>query len=417
MERKSFDVCVVGAGPAGATAACRLAERGIDALLVDRAHFPRDKVCGDGVGPRAVRVLEKLGLYPSEGFPGGYGLEGIRIGSPNRRVLEVRVGEGVPESKAGYVIPRERFDGWLLEQAVKKGVRLWDGMEVRQIEKRKGALRLSGSRDGRPLSVTARFAVGAWGAQAGKVAGPYPARVEGGRFAVIAMRGYFKGLQGIGPYLEIHFDPGLVPGYGWVFPMGPESANIGYGIRQDFLRKKGIPLRRLFEEFLGTNPSVRRYLEKGERVSPLRGAVIPFRKALLPVTHGRLLRTGDAAAFADPLSGEGIGTAMQSGWMAADCVANALEHGTPARLATVAYAASCHKEIVWNLGLASLVQSILIRPPFGSTDRILDAFVDKAQGNPRMARAMARLIIGDLSRAAFLDVRNWAKLLQAWRQK
>jgi hypothetical protein len=103
--------------------------------------------------------------------------------------------------------------------------------------------------------------------------------------------------------------------------------------------------------------------------------------------------------------------------MAADCVANALEHGTPARLATVAYAASCHKEIVWNLGLASLVQSILIRPPFGSTDRILDAFVDKAQGNPRMARAMARLIIGDLSRAAFLDVRNWAKLLQAWRQK
>ncbi len=417
MERKSFDVCVVGAGPAGATAACRLAERGVDALLVDRAHFPRDKVCGDGVGPRAVRVLERLGLYPSEGFPGGYGLAGIRIGSPNQGVLEVPVGEGDPEAKAGYVIPRERFDGWLLEQAVKKGARLWDGMEIRRVEKRKGGLQISGSMDGRPLSVTARFAIGAWGAQAGKVAGPYPARAGGGRFAVVAMRAYFTGLQGIGPYLEIHFDPGLVPGYGWVFPTGPESANIGYGVRQDFLRKKGIPLRRLFEGFLDTNPSVRRYLEKGKRVSPLRGAVIPFRKVCLPVTHGRLLLTGDAAGFADPLSGEGIGTAMQSGWMAADCVANALRHGIPARLASAAYASSCHREIVWNLGLASLVQSILIRPPFGSTERILDAFVEKSRGNPRMARALARLIIGDLSRTAFLDARNWGKLWRAWRER
>ena len=388
----------------------------MDALLVDRAHFPRDKVCGDGVAPRAIRVLEKLGLYPSEGFPGGYGLEGIRIGSPNRRVLEVPVGEGDPAAKAGYVIPRERFDGWLLEQAVKKGARLWDGMDVLRVEKGKGGLKISGSMDGRTTSLTARFVIGAWGAQAGKVSGPYPASPEGGRFAVVAMRAYFTGLQGIGPYMEIHFDPGLVPGYGWVFPTGPESANIGYGMRRDFLRKKGIPLRRLFEGFLDTNPSVRRYLEKGERVSPFRGAVIPFRKARQPVARGRLLLTGDAAGFADPLSGEGIGTAMQSGWMAADCVANALSLGIPARLASVAYASSCRREIVWNLGLASLVQSTLLRPPFGSTDRILDAIVEKAQGNPRMARALARMIIGDLSRTAFLDAKNWGKLWRAWRQ-
>jgi flavin-dependent dehydrogenase len=329
----------------------------------------------------------------------------------------VKVEEGDPAAMAGYVIPRERFDGWLLEQAVKKGTRLWQGADVRRIEKRKGGLEISGSVDGRPLSVTARFAIGAWGAQARKVARPYPARVGGERFAVLAMRAYFTDLQGIGPYMEIHFDPGLVPGYGWVFPTGPSSANIGYGMRQDFLRKKGIPLRRLFERFLDTNPSVRRYLEKGKRVSPLRGAVIPFRKVRLPVARGRLLLTGDAAGFADPLSGEGIGTAMQSGWIAADCAANALRQRVPARLAPVVYASSCHREIVWNLDLASLVQSILLRPPFGSTDGILDAFVEKARGNPRMARALARLIIGDLSRTAFLDASNWGKLWRAWRKK
>jgi flavin-dependent dehydrogenase len=230
------------------------------------------------------------------------------------------------------------------------------------------------------------------------------------------MRAYFRGLQGIGPCLEIHFDPGLIPGYGWVFPTGPDSANIGYGMRQDFLRKKGVSLRRLFRRFRDTNPSVRRYLETGRQASPLRGALIPFRRARLPVARGRLLITGDAAGFADPLSGEGIGTAMQSGWIAADCVANALKRGVPDRLVSVSYASSCQREIVLDLGLASLVQSVLIRPPLGSTDRILDAFVEKARGNPRMARALARLIIGDLPRTAFLDVRNWGKLWRAWRR-
>ncbi|MGW8320941.1 MAG: hypothetical protein ACWGSD_05245, partial [Thermodesulfobacteriota bacterium] len=148
-------------------------------------------------------------------------------------------------------------------------------------------------------------------------------------------------------------------------------------------------------------PGCRDSLSEGPSSGRPRASVAHWRR-------GRLRR---------PLEREGIGTAMQSGWMAADCAANALRHGIPARLASVAYASSCRREIVWNLGLAHLVQSILLRPPFGSTEQILDAFVEKAQGNPRMARALARLIIGDLSRTAFLDARNWAKLWRAWLQK
>ncbi len=413
-----FDVCVIGAGPAGSMAACRLAEWGVEVLLMDRARFPRDKVCGDGVGPRALRVLEKLDLYPSEGFPGRYGLEGVRIGSPSGGVLEVAIAEGIAGGKAGYVVPREQFDGWLFREAVKRGAVSWEGMQVLGIEKQKGGLRISGSRQGRPVSVKARFAIGAWGGQAGKVARPTPASGPGGRFSVVAMRAYFTGLKGLGPFMEIHFDPELIPGYGWIFPTGPESANIGYGMRQDFLREKGVPLRRLFGMFLETNPSARRYLKGGRQASPLRGAMIPFRRARHPVARGRLLLTGDAAGFADPLSGEGIGTAMQSGWLAAECVGTVLRDGLPAGLASVAYTLSCHKEIVWDLALAGLVQTKLLRPPLGlgTTAGILDAFVEKARANPRMARALGRLILGDLSRTAFLDARNWAKLGRAWRK-
>jgi flavin-dependent dehydrogenase len=305
--------------------------------------------------------------------------------------------------------------GWLFKEAVKRGAVSWEGTQVLGIEKQKGGLRISGSRQGRPVSVRACFAIGAWGGQAGKVARATPASGPGGRFAVVAMRAYYTGLNGMGPFMEIHFDPDLVPGYGWVFPTGPESANIGYGMRQDFLREKGVPLRRLFEAFLETNPSVRRYLKGGRQASPLRGAMIPFRRVRLPVARGRLLLTGDAAGFADPLSGEGIGTAMQSGWLAADCLGTVLRDGLPARWASVAYTWACHREIVWDLALAGLVQSNLLRPPFGTTAGILDAFVEKARANPRMARALGRLIIGDLSRTAFLDARNWAKLGRAWR--
>jgi geranylgeranyl reductase family protein len=417
MDQKRVDVCVIGAGPAGATAACRLAEEGIDTLVVDRACFPRDKVCGDGVGPRALGVLGKLGLYPSGGFPGRFRLEGVRIGSPGRGLLEVSLLDDPEVGAAGYVIPRQDLDGWLLEQAVKKGALLWDHMEVRHVERGKEGVRISGSRGGRGVTLEARIAIGAWGASAGRVAGPYPASGSGGRFSVIAVRAYFEGLQGVGPFMEIHFDGDLVPGYGWVFPTGPGRANIGYGMRQDRLREKGVPLRRLFEAFLETNASVRGYLKAGKRVSPVRGAVIPFRKVSMPVARGRLLLAGDAAGFADPLTGEGIGTAMQSGWMAADCVAMTRRRGIPQRKASRDYTAACRKEIVWDLALANLVQSILIRPPFGSTAGILDGVVEKARQNPRMARALARLIIGDLSRTAFLEAGNWRKLWQAWRQK
>jgi geranylgeranyl reductase family protein len=416
MEQERFDVCVIGAGPAGTVAACRIAERGIHTLLVDRARFPRDKVCGDGVGPRALRVLGKLGLYPSDGFPGRFRLKGIRIGSPKRRVLEVAIMDD-PEVGAGYVIPRKRLDGWLLEQAIGKGAVSWDSMEVLRVEQRKGGIRVSGSRGGRRISVEARFAIGAWGAQAGRVARQYPSSGQGSRFSVVAVRAYFTGLEGIGPFMEIHFDPDLVPGYGWVFPTGPDSANIGYGMRLDCLQKKRVPLRQLFETFLDTNPSVRRYLKRGRQVSSLRGATIPCRKVGLPVARGRLLLAGDAAGFADPLSGEGIGTAMQSGWMAADCVTRALRSRIPDKWASLAYASACRKEIIWNLGLAGLVQSILIRPPLGSTSGILDAVLEKAQTNPRMARALARLIIGDLSRSAFVEAGNWRKLWRVWHAK
>ncbi len=409
-----FDVCVVGAGPAGSAAACRLAAEGIRTVLVDRDRFPRDKVCGDGIAPRAVRVLEDLGLDPETMFPGCFRIAGVRVTSPARRVLEVRL-EGDPEVSPGYVIPRRIFDAALLEEARRRGVTLRDGLVVRRIREEGEGLRIGGVVDGRPVSFRARVVIGAWGGRGGRLTKVYPPAGHGDRFLVVAVRAYYGGLSDLTSFMEIHFDPGLVPGYGWVFPLGTDRANIGYGMRLDCLRRKGIPLRRLFSRFLVENPFVAGYLETGEADSPPRGAVIPLRRVGLPLYRGRVLLAGDAAGLADPLNGEGIGTAMRSGWLAAGTAAEFLQGGWRARGAFRRYAARCRRELTVDLAIGGWVQSLLVRPPLTSTEGLLDAFVEKAHASPRMARAMGRMIIGDMPRAAFLRPEAWKKLWKAWR--
>ena len=411
--RERFDVCVVGAGPAGSVAACRLAGKGVRTLLVDRHGFPRDKVCGDGVGPRAFGVLARLGAFPRADFPGVLRLEGVRISSPGRHSVEVCLKDD-PEVGTGYVVPRSELDAWLVRVAEESGAILRTGFEIRALESSRGGMTLRGVTAGRPEAVRASFVVGAWGAQAGAPARRYPACPGRERYTVVAVRAYFSGLGDIGPYMEIHFDPDLVPGYGWVFPTAPGTANIGYGMRLDCLRRSRVPLRSLFRRFVDTNPYLRRYMQGARQASPLRGARIPLRRPWQRVSHGRLLLVGDAAGFADPLSGEGIGTAMESGWIAAESLRGILERGGTPRSASRAYAAACRKEITRNLFYAQMLQSILVRPPLVSTERVLDAFVEKAGTHPRMARAMARLVIGDLPRDVLRRGEVWKKLLRVW---
>lgn len=407
-----FDVCVVGAGPAGSLAASELAVSGARILLVDRADFPRDKVCGDGVSPRAVRILKSAGLYREEVFSGFSRIEGVRIRSPGGAALEASF-HGDAEVGEGYVIPRKVFDQFLLEAALQRGAEFRGRCEVQRIESGPGEARILATCGGSPFSARCRYIVAAWGAQGGRVASDFPPCPKAPLFSAVAVRAHYEGLKGLGPFMEIHFDRDLVPGYGWVFPTGPHSANVGYGMRLDFLRRKNIPLRVLFERFLKENPAVRSYMESSRQISTLRGARIPFRRPWQPVVRGRVLLAGDAAGFADPLSGEGIGTALQSGLLAARVLAQALAAPDQPAEAARDYKHACRTQIQRDLLCAFFLQSVLMRPRFTSTEKLLDLFVEKGQRNARMARAIARVVIGDLPKDVILRAETWKKLARA----
>jgi len=420
MSDDRCDVAVVGAGPAGCAAALELwaAAPGLELVVLDRGRFPRDKICGDGIGPKAVEALRRLGVYDEERFSRYQRLQGVILSSPGRHTVTVQTSRD-PEIGTGYVIPRLAFDAMLVEEVRQRGIVVREGFCVSELESSRQGVTIRGRAGGRSFGLRAEVAIVSWGARPGVVAvGAGRPRKSGLKDRAVAVRAYFEGLVGLEPYMAIHFDPELVPGYGWVFPTGPGTANIGYGIREDLLRRSGRSLLEMYRRFVQGNPFVKALHGASTRQrGPVRGAVIPFRTLRTPLVKDRLLFVGDAAGLADPLTGEGIGNALTSGILAGASVAEAFsqaaERGRTAALRS--YQRECQRALRSELFCAKALQRFLLEPRIVSPERLLDAWIAKAGQNPRMARAMARLIIGDLPRSILLQAEVWRKLWRAWR--
>ena len=287
-----YDVIVVGAGPAGSTAAREAAATGASVLMLDRTEFPRDKPCGGGVNVRAARLLP-FSLEPVVERT----ISGLSVSLNLDRDFTRRYSKTLC-----YMTQRSRLDAFLVEHALAAGARLRDGEAVRSVESGEGGVTVH-TRGG---SYRGRVLVGADGAN-GVVA--RATGVAGGRDLAVALEGNLRCEGGVPPRWRetIAMDLGLIRGgYGWLFPKG-EHLNLGVGGWRHFgplLRGRLDSLTRHF----GFAPS---------QVEHLRGHHLPIRRPGAPLTRGRTLLVGDAAGLIDPLSGEGIHAAIYSGRLAA----------------------------------------------------------------------------------------------------
>lgn len=318
------DVIVVGAGPAGSTVACILARRGLDVILLDRKVFPRDKTCGDGVPPGSIEILNGLGMGDKIRAAGFYPIHGIRLGSPAGRVWETSFRPKHVGAQF-YIAPRLQFDAILFEHAVLCGTRF--------IQANVKAPSIVGGRvvgvravvDGRAADFTARVVIGADGATStiGRALRKNGKRPDDLRS--VAIRAYASDIEIIPHRVEFYFFRRLVPGYGWIFPLGRDRANVGVIMRADKMRDAGTSLEGLLEWFL-ESAAVRDRLAPGfSRRSTAawqlsNGSHKPERRAF----DGALL-VGDAAGLVDPLTGEGIHSALVSATIAAEVTAAAIE--------------------------------------------------------------------------------------------
>jgi geranylgeranyl reductase family protein len=331
------DVIVVGAGPAGSATAYYLASAGLDVLVLEKSHFPREKVCGDGLAPRAVKALTGMGV-PLGQDDGWVRSRGLRIiGGGGRIELDWPELSSFP----GYSLVRSRldFDQMLARHAEKAGARVLEGVNVT------GPLR--DDRTGRVIGVTAqqtengeklernargRVVVAADG-NSSRLSVALGLHKRDDRPLGVAVRSYYTSPRHDDEYLEAWLDlwdgEKLLPGYGWIFGMGDGTSNVGLGLLNTSEAFGNIDYRALLRRWLAGMPAEWGLTEEN-RTQPVRGAALPMGFNRTPHYSDGVLLAGDSGGMVNPFNGEGIGYALEAGEIAARTIVQALARPTAA---------------------------------------------------------------------------------------
>jgi geranylgeranyl reductase family protein len=358
------DVLVVGGGPAGASTAYWLAEAGHDVVVCERKVFPRDKTCGDGLTPRAVKQLADMGVEDAIARD-HHRFDGLRAVA-HGITLELAWPEHPIYPSHGYVVRRRDLDQLVAEHAVKAGATLWQGAEVLAPLTSRGLVTgatVKRKDTGAVEEVQARYVVVADGSNSrfGRALGTtrnkaYP---QG-----MAIRGYYESPLHDDPWIESCLDlrdrnGNSLPGYGWIFPVGDGTINVGMGLLSTFRDWKSVNTSRLMDEWAATAPDYWGIRPEG-RIGEPTGGRLPMGASVGPRVGPTWLAVGDAAGSVNPFNGEGIDYAYETGRLAADVLDEALTTGSA--LALQRYDTTLEHEFGLYFKVARLFAHVIGRP-------------------------------------------------------
>jgi geranylgeranyl reductase family protein len=367
-----YDVLVVGGGPSGAAAAYWLAEAGHSVLIVEKKRFPREKTCGDGLTPRAVHQLEEIGL--GDRLTDYLRFDGLRS-IAHGVTLELEWPDHPVFPKYGYVVRRRDLDEMVADAAVKAGATLWPATEAKAPLVDGGIVTgatVHRREDDATLDVSARYVVVADGSNSrfGRALGASRNRTYPMGMAV---RGYFESPRHDDPWIESHLDisdkhGNSLPGYGWVFPVGDGTINVGVGLLSTFAGWKDVNTSHLMDAFCETAPDYWGISPESSCGAPT-GGKLPTGLSVGPNVGPTWVSVGDAAGSVNPFNGEGISVAYETGRYAAEALDEALRTGD---------------------GLALQGYPRRLEEEYGLYFKVARTFV-RAIGNPAVMRELTRI--------------------------
>jgi geranylgeranyl reductase family protein len=381
---KTYDAVISGAGPAGCSAALSLARKGCRVLLLEKERFPREKVCGDGITTVSTALLEEMGVMEPVRLRVGEltVFKGVTICSPSGSVIRGMFSKAGCSESAACVIPRKILDDCIVSAAKEhSSITFLENTTVNDLimhgDRATGVRTSKGEYGGR--SVIA--ADGVYSSIATRL------KLKNNRknHMGFAIRAYFSQVEGLTDSIELHYEKSMLPGYGWVFPTGKTSANIGVGVITRFKDQRG--LKRLFDRFVSENAFTSAKL-KHSVMEPgtLRAWPLPMGSFPGKRSRGNVLLAGDAGSFVDPLTGEGIYYALKSGQFAAEAAAKALIEGDEMQAETF-YEKLWRREFRFHeFSVGYAFQALL------NNEHLLESIMQFASGKQSRANLLADVI-------------------------
>lgn len=315
---KSYDVIIVGAGPAGASCAMGLAKNTRYAVL-DKASFPRDKICGDAIPGRALQVMEALSPELASNFKDFSEKQIIRVGravAPSGAALDLHF------TRHGYCAKRMSFDQFLFDEAKNRSnADFYENGELKSIEELPNGVKLT-LKDGRELE--AKLVIACDGAQS-VVAKKFANKKVDKKHYSGAVRAYIKNVKAVPEdTMTICFLKDYMPGYFWIFPLKNNYYNVGFGMMSKDIAARKINLKKALKEICASE-DMQNYFQDAEFDGEVRGYNLPMGGKKTAISGRRYMLCGDAANLIDPATGEGIGNAMLSGRLAAEQALRCIE--------------------------------------------------------------------------------------------
>ncbi len=325
-------VCIIGAGPAGATTSIFLAKLKIEHLIVDAATFPRNKVCGDGLDGITLRILNHIdkNIIPNELVNHEHFLPswGIRCIKSNGKHIDFSLKQKL-EGEWRYpffVSKRIHFDTFLVNKIDKQFAQLKQHTTVTSIAKEGEIWKLMATDEEGELEIECKLLVGADGDHSVVLKYLGDRKIDRKHYAG-SVRQYFKNVEGMHPdnLLEFYFPKNIPLSYFWIFPLPNGECNVGFGVLSEIAAKQKVNVRSVFNDLIHSDKSIATRFKNVEAIGDLQGWGLPLASRKRKVAGDGWLLVGDAASMITPSNGEGIGNGMKTGLIAAHFIKKAVD--------------------------------------------------------------------------------------------